>query len=198
MKDQQTGFQVVGYPDERGTGEGVYLTTLKKTKREVMDTWSAIKPGHRFPKGIKMAVLEQRLEADRAVFISETIADEQDAANELRTKRDRDAVQKKLDAAKKKKQLADADQLIRDKAVARDAANFELLAATRDRDTAKSNATETDTNLISPASKKLFQSRLETAETRLKKAAEAFAAADKAWTDSKEARVKLNETNLSA
>ena len=40
--------------------------------------------------------------------------------------------------------------------------------------------------------------RLEAAETRLKKAKESFAAADKAWTDAKEARAKLRvleETN---
>ena len=198
MKDQYIGFQVVGYPDERGLGEGVYLTTLKKTKREVMDTWAAIKPGHRFPKGVKFAVLEQRLEADKAIFISETISDEQDAAAELRANRDKDAAQKKIDAAKAKAATTAAEKLVSDKAVARDAASFELASATQDRDNAKSNATETETNPLTPASKKLFQSRLETAEARLKKASESFSAADKAWAEAKDARAKLAAKNLSA
>ena len=74
----------------------------------------------------------------------------------------------------------------------------ELLAATADRDNAKSNATETESNILTPASKKLFQGRLETAEARLEKATKAFAAADKAWLDAKAARIKINQTNLSA
>ena len=106
--------------------------------------------------------------------------------------------QERINAAKIKNQIAAAAQAVRDKAVARDAANFEVVSATTDRDNAKSNATETEANPLTPANKKLFQTRLETAEARLKKANEAFAAADKAWLDAKEASAKLNATNLSA
>jgi hypothetical protein len=198
MKDQRTGFQVVGYPDERGAGTPVIIAGAELGRRKVMEAWSAIKPGHKFPKGIKLAVLEERREADKAIFISETIAGEQEAAAEIQAGRDRAAAQKKLDAAKKKAQSAEIDKAVRDMAVARDGANFELLAATADRDNAKSNATETESNILTPASKKLFQGRLETAEARLEKATKAFAAADKAWLDAKAARTKINQTNLSA
>jgi hypothetical protein len=197
MKDQRTGFQVMGYPDERGSGTPVVIAGAELGRRKVMDAWAAIKPGHKFPKGIKMAMLEERREADKAIFISETIAGEQEAAAELQASRDKSAVQKKLDVAKKKNQIAEADKAVRDCAVARDGANFELLAATADRDGAKSNSIESDTHLISPASKKIFQGRLETSEARLKKATEAFAAADRAWLESKAARTKIN-SNFSA
>jgi len=192
MKDQRTGFQIVGYPDERGAGAPVVIAGAELGRRKVMEAWTAIKPGHKFPKGIKLAVLEERREADKAIFISETIAEEQDAANELRVKRDNDAAQKKLDAAKKKQQLADADKAIRDKAVARDGASFEVISAKSDRDIAKSNATETDSHILSDPSKKLFAKKLNESEARLEKANIAFAAADKAWIDSKAARAALD------
>ena len=198
MKDQHIGFQIIGYPDERGVGAPVVIDGAELGRRKVMEAWIAIKPGHKFPKGVKLAVLEERREADKAMFISETISDEQDAAAELRANRDKDAAQKKIDAAKAKAAIAAAEKLVSDKAVARDAASFELASATQDRDNAKSNATETETNPLTPASKKLFQSRLETAEARLKKASESFSAADKAWAEAKDARAKLAAKNLSA
>ena len=198
MKDQHIGFQIIGYPDERGAGTPVVIAGAELGRRKVMEAWIAIKPGHKFPKGVKLAVLEERREADKAMFISENISDEQDAAAELRANRDKDAAQKKIDAAKAKAAIVAAEKLVSDKAVARDAASFELASATQDRDNAKSNATETEANPLTPASKKLFQSRLETAEARLKKASESFSAADKAWTEAKDARAKLAAKNLSA
>jgi hypothetical protein len=193
MKDQHIGFQIVGYPDERGAGTPVIIVGAEHGRQKVMAAWIAIKPGHKFPKGVKLAVLEERREADKAIFISETISEEQDAATELRVARDKAVAQGKIDAAKKKKLFADADQAIRDQAVARDGANFELLAAKSDRDTAKSNATETDSHILSDASKKLFAKKLNDAEVRLEKATIAFAAADKAWIDSKAARTALDK-----
>ena len=193
MKDQHIGFQIVGYPDERGAGTPVIIAGAELGRPKVMAAWIAIKPGHKFPKGVKMARLEERREADMAIFISENISEEQDAAAELRAAREKSVAQGKIDAAKKKKLFADADQAIRDQAVARDGANFELLAAKAERDTAKSNATETDSHILSDASKKLFAKKLNDAEARVEKAAIAFAAADKAWLDSKTARAALDK-----
>lgn len=198
MKDQHIGFQIVGYPDERGLGTPVIIAGAELGRRKVMEAWAAIKPGHRFPKGIKLAMLEQRLEADKAIFINDSIAAEQEAAIELRNSQAKAAEQKKIAEAKAKKQAADADQSVREKAVARDAANFELTSAKNDRDNAKANATETETHILTEPNKKLFAKRLKEAEERLEKATKAFADADQAWKDAKDARAKLNADNLPA
>ena len=200
MKDQHIGFQVVGYPDEKGVGTPVIIAGAELGRKKVMAAWVAIKPGHKFPKGIKLAVLEERREADKAIFISETIADEQQAADELRLKRDKDAAQSKIDAAKKKSQIAAADKAMRDTATARDTANFELNSAKLDRDnaSANANATEKDGVAFSDQTKKQFQKKLTDAEARLERAKKAFADSDKAWLDAKEERTKLNKQNLPA
>ena len=198
MKDQHIGFQVVGYPDERGLGTPVIIAGAELGRRKVMEAWAAIKPQHKFPKGIKLAVLEERREADKAIFISDTISEEQDAAAELRANRDKETAQKKIDAAKKKAAIAAAEKLVSDKAVARDAASFDQATAKNERDNAKSNATETETNVLSEPSKKLFAKRLKEAEERLEKADKALADADQAWKDAKDARAKLNADNLTA
>jgi len=198
MKDQRIGFQITGYADERGTTGQTVIAGPELGRDKIMAAWAAIKPGHKFPKGVKLAVLEERIEADRAIFISETIADEQQAAIELRDAKLKEAAQRKADEAKKKKQIADAARAVSDKAVARDQANFELISAQADRDNAFANVNTPASAEFSAASKKMFQARLETAEARLKKATDAFAAADKAWTDAKEARAKLAGNNLTA
>ena len=198
MKDQRIGFQITGYADERGTTGQTVIAGPELGRDKIMAAWAAIKPGHKFPKGVKLAVLEERIEADRAIFISETIADEQQAAVELRDAKLKEAAQRKADEATKKKQTADAARAVSDKAVARDQANFELISAKAERDNAFANVNTPASAEFSAASKKMFQARLETAEARLKKATDAFDTADKAWTDAKEARAKLAGNNLTA